>query len=340
VIRVNVFSLELPASRNVDGASWEAAGFSYRATSIGDRLAAKRIGATVYVGEAGYPRGPYHYHHGIEEWLLVLSGAPVLREPAGRRTLRPGDLICFPSGPTGAHTVEGPGRFVVFSTGQEREPWESVYVDSNKMSSIEGLIPLDSVAGYFYREGTGEVHAELQERVPPVLDGPPRPVVNCTSIEVESRFADVPPGFRSRTTVLGPLLDADRLGATVMELDPDEGSAPYHYECGREEWVLVLAGTPTLRHPDGRDLLEPGDVVCFPDGPTGAHRLINLHEHLVRVVFFSTKDLPSNVCYPDSGKWLLRNGPDAPGPILRAADEVGYWDGEANTTPQGEVNND
>jgi uncharacterized cupin superfamily protein len=115
-------------------------------------------------------------------------------------------------------------------------------------------------------------------------------------------------------------LGAERMGATVTELDPGEGSAPYHYECGREEWVLVLVGTPTLRHPGGEDLLTAGDVVCFHDGPTGAHRLINSQSEPVRVVFFSTKGLPSNVCYPDSGEWFLRNGPNAPSPMLRSAD--------------------
>jgi hypothetical protein len=31
----------------------------------------------------------------------------------------------------------------------------------------------------------------------------------------------------------------------------------------------VLAGRPTLRHPDGEDELEPGDVVCFPSDKIG-----------------------------------------------------------------------
>ena len=41
----------------------------------------------MYAAEPGYRIWPYHYHHGVEEWLFVISGAPVLREHAGRRTL-------------------------------------------------------------------------------------------------------------------------------------------------------------------------------------------------------------------------------------------------------------
>ena len=93
-----------------------------------------------------------------------------------------------------------------------------------------------------------------------------------------------------------------------MDLDPGEGSEPYHYVYGREEWLLVLAGTPTLRHPQGEDQLEVGDLVCFPEGPAGAHRLLNRGESVVRALFISTTGLPANVCYPDTGHWLIQNG--------------------------------
>ena len=62
----------------------------------------------------------------------MIAGAPVLREPAGERTLTSGDLVCFPSGHHGAHTVKGSGRFVIFATGQHLEPWMSVYPDSGQ----------------------------------------------------------------------------------------------------------------------------------------------------------------------------------------------------------------
>ena len=33
-----------------------------------------------------------------------------------------------------------------------------------------------------------------------------------------------------------------------------------HYEYAQEEWLIVLDGRPSLRHPDGTDQLEPWDV--------------------------------------------------------------------------------
>ena len=35
-------------------------------------------------------------------------------------------------------------------------------------------------------------------------------------------------------------------------------SFPYHYEYGAEEWLLVVAGRPTLRAPDGEHELRRG----------------------------------------------------------------------------------
>ena len=64
------------------------------------------------------------------------------------------------------------------------------------------------------------------------------------------------------------MLGAELLGGTVYEFDPGRRNGPYHYEIGNEECLLVLAGTPTLRHPEGRDVLTVGDIVVFPEAPT------------------------------------------------------------------------
>ena len=57
--------------------------------------------------------------------------------------------------------------------------------------------------------------------------------------------------------------------------------------------------------------------MCFPEGPAGARRLINRGHQVVRVLFLSTTGLPANVCYPESGKWLIHNGPDGEALVLR-----------------------
>jgi uncharacterized cupin superfamily protein len=93
-------------------------------------------------------------------------------------------------------------------------------------------------------------------------------VVNAAAVEVAA-WAEAPPGFRARHGQLGQLLGGELLGGTVYEFDPGQRNGPYHYEIGNEECLLVLDGTPTLRHPEGRDVLAVGDMVVFPEGPDG-----------------------------------------------------------------------
>jgi uncharacterized cupin superfamily protein len=154
------------------------------------------------------------------------------------------------------------------------------------------------------------------------MSGEARPVVNAFSVALETDPTD-PPGFQVRYRRLAPLLDAGALlGATLYELDPGERNCPYHYEIGNEECLLVLAGQPVLRHPNGRDHLAVGDLVAFADGEAGAHQLINDTAEPIRFLMFSTKHQPAASAYPDSGKVANVSG------IFRLADAVDYWEGE------------
>jgi uncharacterized cupin superfamily protein len=47
--------------------------------------------------------------------------------------LRAGDVVCFPGDASGAHTVRGPGRVLVFSAN--RWPAVVVYPDSDKIGA-------------------------------------------------------------------------------------------------------------------------------------------------------------------------------------------------------------
>ena len=138
------------------------------------------------------------------------------------------------------------------------------------------------------------------------------------------------PGFSWRRTAVGRAIGAEKLGASVYELEPGERSFPYHYEYGNEEWLIVVAGHPTLRDPEGEHVLEPGDVVCFREGPDGAHQMRNDAVGVVRFLILSTKVSPDMAIYPDSNKvgvWSGKEDVD-PGRLFLLADEVDYWDGE------------
>ena len=91
----------------------------------------------------------------------------------------------------------------------------------------------------------------------------------------------------------------------IYDLAPGASSSPYHYEYD-EEWLLVVDGTIVVRTPDGEQTLERGDIVRFPAGPTGAHKVMNRSDAPARTLLFShARGLAVSV-YPDSdtiGVW-------------------------------------
>src|SRR5215510_13005002 len=87
----------------------------------------------------------------------------------------------------------------------------------------------------------------------------------------------------------------------IYDLAPGQASSPYHYEYD-EEWVLVVDGTVVLRAPDGEHTLERGDLVRFPAGPEGAHKVMNRSDAPARTLMFSSSRVPAVSVYPDSDK--------------------------------------
>jgi uncharacterized cupin superfamily protein len=93
----------------------------------------------IYDLSPGQRQCPYHYEY-AEEWLFVVDGTIVLRDPDGERSLDRGDIVCLPAGPAGAHQIsnrsELPARTLMFSSSQV--PAVSVYPDSNKIGVWPG----------------------------------------------------------------------------------------------------------------------------------------------------------------------------------------------------------
>jgi uncharacterized cupin superfamily protein len=148
--------------------------------------------------------------------------------------------------------------------------------------------------------------------------------VNLFDLETKQDDGD-PPGYETPYARVGPLVGGAALGASVYVLNQGQSVCPYHWEAGDEEWLLVLEGRPTLRVPNGEEELEPGDAVCFPRGPEGAHKVTNWGNETARIVIFSTRHDPSVSVYPDSAKV----GVWPPGKLFRLGDAVDYWDGES-----------
>src|SRR3954447_8853850 len=131
---------------------------------------------------------------------------------------------------------------------------------------------------------------------------------------------DEPP-YRWRRARLGRQTGARELGASLFELPPGRVSSPPHAPYGNEELLVVIAGRPAWQTLAGTRALDPGEVVAFPAGRDGAHRVANETDELVRVLIVSTMRAPDINEFPETGEFWVRDyvpGTDPPEGALDA----------------------
>lgn len=139
-------------------------------------------------------------------------------------------------------------------------------------------------------------------------------------------------GFAHRRARIGYQAGSERLGASIWELPPGQATL-YGYHWANEEMLIVLAGSPSMRTPDGLQELREGELVAFPVGEKGAHQFINQTEEPVRLLMISEMLGPEVCVYPDSGRIGVlerMTSPEKGGLALwfRLDDSVDYYEGE------------
>jgi uncharacterized cupin superfamily protein len=125
---------------------------------------------------------------------------------------------------------------------------------------------------------------------------------------------DEPP-YRWRRSRIGRQVGARELGASLFEIEPGAATFPLHIHYANEELLVVVAGRPTLETLSGSRQLVPGEVVSFPAGRDGAHRLTNESGEIARVLFVSTMRAPDINEFPETGEYWVRDyvpGTDPP----------------------------
>ena len=106
--RPNVFAESF--SRERDG---------LRAEPVVRAAGGELLGGTLYELAPRHGGAPLHIHHGMEELAIVISGRPTLRTLEGESELAPGDVVAFPRGRRGGHTLanrtDEPVRYLMVS---------------------------------------------------------------------------------------------------------------------------------------------------------------------------------------------------------------------------------
>ena len=114
---------------------------------------------------------------------------------------------------------------------------------------------------------------------------------------------------------------------SVYEIPPHKSAYPYHFHHNNEETFYILRGEGILRTPEGEKKVSAGELLFFPTGPEGAHKITNCSdtENLVYIDFDVTHDVDITV-YPDSekiGVWGMGINQ-----LYPQAEAVDYYDGE------------
>jgi uncharacterized cupin superfamily protein len=124
--------------------------FRMRGSRLGAPAGARDLGLGVFELDPGHRNLPYHAHHGIEELIIVLEGAPTLRTPDGERRLVRGEVVACPAGRAGAHQLinetDTPVRFLIASSRSRVDLIE--YPDSGKISAQAGEWGTPDAAAY------------------------------------------------------------------------------------------------------------------------------------------------------------------------------------------------
>jgi uncharacterized cupin superfamily protein len=138
----------------------------------------------------------------------------------------------------------------------------------------------------------------------------------------------MPRPFGNAWSDVGRLLGAKRLGYALGRIAPGDAYCPYHWHTREEELLLVWRGSATLRTPAGSFPLRAGDLVAFPTGTAGAHRISNESSDDCIVLLVANIDEGDACFYPDSNKVLV----EATGLIVRSTPQLDYFDGEVPDT--------
>ena len=124
-----------------------------------------------------------------------------------------------------------------------------------------------------------------------------------------------------------PFGAANNTLVSVYEIPPGKAAYPYHYHHKNEETFYVISGEGVLKTPEGERKVSAGEMLFFPAGPAGAHKLTNISgtENLVYIDFDVVHDIDVTI-YPDSDKigiWGMGINK-----IYPQSADVDYYDGE------------
>jgi uncharacterized cupin superfamily protein len=120
---------------------------------------------------------------------------------------------------------------------------------------------------------------------------------------------------------LGDYFGLTNFGLNLTELAPGSVSALLHHHTRQDEFIYILAGTPTLVLDDREYLLKPGDCCGFKAGSGAGHQLVNKSSAPVQYLEIGDRTAGDYAEYPrddlkftqtEGGAWILTHKDGSP----------------------------
>lgn len=108
----------------------------------------------------------------------------------------------------------------------------------------------------------------------------------------------------------------------IARIAPGQVPYPYHSHSLQWEFYHVISGRGTVRHKEGKTVIEPGDAFLFKPGEP--HQLINDGTEDLIVYVVADNPMGESTHYPDSNKWSVRS----PERRILRSEGLDYYDGE------------
>ena len=142
--------------------------------------------------------------------------------------------------------------------------------------------------------------------------------VHAEDVPCRTRPTVYPPPLAMRVAgrqkrQLGDLFGLSRFGVNLTTLAPGSESALLHRHDRQEEFIYILAGSPTLRTSEGEFALAPGMCVGFVPGGA-AHHIVNRSDEEATFLEIGDRTPGDSATYPDddlvavakpAGGWLF-----------------------------------
>lgn len=145
-------------------------------------------------------------------------------------------------------------------------------------------------------------------------------IVVASDVAPRTKPSNYPEPFASRMAGrvkrhLGDVFGLVNFGVNLTELAPGSVSALRHSHSTQDEFIYILAGTPTLVTASGSTQLVPGMCAGFKAGAGDGHHLVNRTDAVVTYLEVGDRTSGDSVYYPDddleayrdNGAWRFRH---------------------------------